>query len=256
MSAHADFAAVLLAPTFACPPGLKTWNGSDPAKRFAVYRNNVVVGLVDALADSYPVVQALVGEEFFRAMAREFVHQSPPRSPVLAWYGQGFAEFTENFPPADGLPYLADVARLEWLRVEAWHAADTEPLPVEHMADLLADADALPQTRFTLHPALRVMTFVHPIVSLWAAHQADDPATELAGIDMALAESALLMRPTLDVEIMHMESGAATFIRHLQTGLPFGQAVAAATDFDLPATLGLLIRSGAIVDSFPSDIPT
>ena len=256
MSAHADFSAVLLAPTFACPPALKTWNGSDPEKRFAVYRNNVVVGLVDALADSYPVVQALVGEEFFRAMAGVFVRQAPPRSPVLVWYGKGFAEFIEAFPPAEGLPYLADVARLEWLRVEAWHAANAEPFPVEHITDLLANADELPQTRFTLHPALRIMTSTHPVVSLWAAHLADDPATELAGIDMALAESALLMRPTLDVEIMHIEPGAAAFIRHLQTGLPFGQAVAAAAEFDLSATLGLLIRSGALVGSISSDFAT
>ena len=103
MTTHADFGAVLLAPTFQCPPGLTTWNGSDPAKRFGIYRNNVVVGLVDALADTYPVVQALVGEDFFRAMAGVFVRQVPPRTPVLAWYGEGFAGFVEQFPPAAGL---------------------------------------------------------------------------------------------------------------------------------------------------------
>jgi hypothetical protein len=246
MSAHADFGAVLLAPTFQCPPGLKTWNGSDPAKRFGVYRNNVVVGLVDALADSYPVVQALVGEDFFRAMAAEFVRQSPPRSPVLAWYGDGFAEFVETFPPVAGLPYLAGVARLEWLRVEAWHAADAVPLPMDRIADLLADAESLPQTRFTLHPALRVLRSQHPVVSLWAAHQTDDPAAALTEIDMADAEAALLLRPDLDVEIMRIEPGAAAFIGRLLTGETFGTATIA-EDFDLPATLGLLIRSGAIV---------
>lgn len=244
MSAHADFGAVLLAPTFQCPPGLKTWNGSDPAKRFGVYRNNVVVGLVDALADTYPVVQALVGEEFFRAMAADFVRQSPPRSPVLAWYGAGFAEFVETFPPVAGLPYLAGVARLEWLRVEAWHAADAAPLPMDRIADLLADAESLPQTRFTLHPALRVLRSAHPVVSLWAAHQGDDAATALATIDMAQGEAALLLRPGLDVEIVRIDPGAAEFIRHLQAGDALG---AVTGEFDVAAALGLLIRHGAIV---------
>lgn len=248
MSAHDDFAAVLLAPTFACPPGLKTWNGSDPEKRFAVYRNNVVVGLVDALADSYPVVQALVGEEFFRAMADVFVCQAPPRSPVLAWYGDGFAEFIEAFPPAEGLPYLADVARLEWRRVESWHAADVAAMPITQLTTLLADALHLPALRFALHPALRVVTSAHPVVSLWAAHQADDPGAALGNINMGSGEAALLIRPDLDVEIVRIEPGAAAFVRHLLAGETFGTAAAAAAeDFDLPATLGLLIRSGTIV---------
>lgn len=249
MSDHDDFAAVLLAPTFDCPPGLKAWNGSDPEKRFAVYRNNVMVSLVDALADSYPVVQALVGEAFFRAMASDFVRQSPPRAPVLAWYGDGFAEFIERFPPADGLPYLADVARLEWLRVEAWHAADATALPMVDLSALLADETRLPDTRFELHPALRVMASAHPVVSLWAAHQTDDPATALPKIDLANGEAVLLTRPGLDVDIVRIEPGASHFIGQLQAGVSFGAAVAASGVFDLVATLGLLIRSGALVQA-------
>lgn len=246
MSAHADFAAVLRALTIACPPGIKAWNGSDPEKRFAVYRNNVIVGLIDALTDCYPVVQALVSEEFFRAMAAEFVRRSPPRSPVLAWYGDGFADHIAGFPPAASLPYLSDVARLEWLRVEAWHAADALPLATETLATMLADAEHLPETRFALHPALRVMNSAHPVVSLWAAHQADDPAAALGTVDMDNCEAALLTRPDLDVDIVRIEPGAATFVNRLLSGETFGEA-AVAENFDLPATLGLLIRSGAIV---------
>jgi hypothetical protein len=139
MSIHASFSDALLDPAAPCPPGLSSWNGSDPAQRFAIYRNNVVVGLVDALADTYPVTQELVGEAFFRAMVREFVRAAPPRSPVLALYGQGFAEFIESFPPAAGLPYLAEVARLEMLRVRAWHAADAVPVTHKALATALAD---------------------------------------------------------------------------------------------------------------------
>ncbi len=121
MTAHADFAAALLDPDVAAPDGLVAWNGSDPAHRFAVYRNNVTSALSDVLADSFPVTQQLVGEEFFRAMARIFLRGSPPPSPILTAYGEGFPAFVADFAPARTVPFLADVARLEWLRLRALH---------------------------------------------------------------------------------------------------------------------------------------
>lgn len=247
MTAQSIFAPALLAPEASCPPGLVSWNGSDPARRFGVYRNNVIVALVDALADTYPVVQSLVGEDFFRATAAEFVRQAPPRTPVLAWYGADFADFLAGFPPAAALPYLPDVARLEWLRVTAWHAADAPALPHENLADLLADAGRLPGTSFLLHPALRVFSSAHPVVSLWAAHQHDDAEAALAAIDLARGEAALLLRPQLEVDIIGIEPGAATFIHCLQAGDTFACAAGVGGEFDLAATLGLLIRHGAIV---------
>jgi hypothetical protein len=252
MNAQPAFAEALLAADPVCPPGLTTWNGSAPEKRFAVYRNNVTVGLVDALADSFPVTQELVGEDFFRAMAREFARQAPPRSPVLALYGDGFAEFIEAFPPAAALPYLADVARLELLRVQAWHAADAEPLAMERIGRLLADAEALPQARFTLHPSLRLLRSRHAVVSLWAAHQSAAAVPSLATIDTASAESALVLRQGLEVEISAITEGAATFIELLQQGQAFGlaagQALGADSRFDLAQTLGVLVRGGALAD--------
>ena len=112
-----------------CPDGLAAWNGSDPAARFAVHRNNVVASLVDALAETFPVSQELVGEEFFRAMAKALraAHRRRARC-VLATYGDAFPAFVERFPPAQALPYLADVARLEMARVRAFHAADAQPV--------------------------------------------------------------------------------------------------------------------------------
>jgi hypothetical protein len=247
----ADFSAALLAPAAACPPGLTTWNGSDPQKRFAVYRNNVIVGLVDALADSFPVALALVGEDFFRAMAREFVRVQPPCSPVLALYGDGFAGFIENFPPVAGLPYLADLARLEYLRVLAWHAADVDAVTPE-----CASAPCLPirmgllQVRLTLHPALFVLPSAHAVVALWAAHQADSPAQALAAVDPAQAEAALLWRNGLEVEIRRIGPGTALFIGQLQQAASLAEAGAAAmaaeAEFDPATTLALLIRCGAV----------
>lgn len=255
MSAAA-FAAALRAPTFACPPGLTAWNGSDPGGRFAIYRNNHLVSLVDALADSYPVVRALVGDEFFRAMAREFVLRSPPTSPVLAWYGADFPGFVAGFPPAGTLPCLADVARLEWLRVDAWHAADANPLPVGELAALSDHPARLPAARFSLHPALRVMQSPHPVVSIWDAHQGRDPGAALADIDMGCAEAAVLVRPGLEVEIVPVPPAAAAFIAGLGAGLALG-AAAAAAPCDIAQALAVLIRGGALTAiAFPEETPS
>jgi hypothetical protein len=250
MSLHRTFADSLLAEVPICPPGLTVWNRSDPGRRFAVYRNNVMVSLVDALADTYPVTQALVGEEFFRSMAGVFTRANPPRTPVMAHYGHGFAGFIESFPPAAGLPYLADVARLEMLRVQACHAADAAAIRPEEITVLLADPERVGQARFRFHPSLQTLVSPYAVASLWAAHQAEDLDAALAAVDLSLPESALIVRVGLDVEIHRIRAATPDFIRHLQAGLGLAAAVerALTTDatFDLTGTLGLLLRSNSI----------
>jgi hypothetical protein len=119
------------------PAGVTATAPDDLAQRFAVYRNNVTVGLVDALAARFPVIQRLVGVEFFRAVAREFARSHPPRSPLLFLWGEAFPDFLAALPSLADYPYMADVARIEVARGVAYHAADAMPLPV---SDLLAAA--------------------------------------------------------------------------------------------------------------------
>jgi hypothetical protein len=249
---NTTFAAALLDPAAPCPPGLVTWNGSDAAQRFGVYRNNVTVSLIDAVAETFPVVQQLVGAEFFRAMAGEFVRQSPPVSPVLAWYGDAFAGFLATFPPAAGVPYLADVARLEYARVLAFHAADADPVPVAEIAACLNDPEVLPALRLHLHPSLQVIDSPFAIASLWGAHQNPHQGTvELAGIDPAQPECALVLRHGLSVEVVAVPAAAGRFIVALQGGATLGAAVQQAgtdgTPFDPTPVLGLLIGRELLV---------
>lgn len=248
MSMQADFAAALIDPAAACPAGLKTWNGSDPAQRFAVYRNNVAVSLVDALADTYPVTQALVGVDFFRAMARLFALAQPPRSPVLACYGQGFAGFIEGFSPAASVPYLADVARLEMARVLSFHAADATSVTPEEIQQYIAQPVRLPNLRIGLHPALFLMASPYAVASLWAAHQ--DEGSPIVAIDIDQPEHVLLMRRELAVELHVITAADHLFIGQLVEGSMLGLAAQMAlqtdADFELSAVLGLLIRLGAI----------
>jgi len=248
MSAQAAFAAALLDAQRPCPAGLLAWNGSDPAKRFAVYRNNVVSSLIDALADTFPVTRELVGDEFFRAMARVFVAAIPPRSPVLAEYGQEFPAFVESFPPARGVPYLADVARLEWLYLTAYHAPDAEPLSEAGFQAALASADDLPGARIRLHPSAGLLRSPYAVFSLWAAHQG---ALDIGTVDPYQAEDVLVVRPRWDVLVLPLRPGAGRFVAGLAGGSAFGESARAASetrpDFDLGATLADLIGAGAVV---------
>jgi hypothetical protein len=247
----ASFAAALLDPTRAVPAGLRAWNGSDPARRFAVYRNNVVTSLVDALADTFPVVRELVGSGFFDAMARVFVAAHPPASPVLSEYGDALPGFVETFGPAASVPYLADVARLERARVCAFHAADAPALAPAAIAPHLADAQALPQTRLVLNPSVAVVASRFAIVSLWAAHQGQG---DIAGVDPLQPEAALVLRQGDEVAVITIAHADAGFLRALLDGCLLGAAVDRAArgapadgqPFDLAAAFGLLLGHGAL----------
>ena len=246
MTTQAAFAAALINPQASCPSGLVSWNGSDPAQRFAVYRNNAMASRVGALADTFPVLQRMVGEAFFRATAAGFVHAFPPTSPLLVNYGEGFAQYVASFVPASGLPYLADLARLEWSYVQSFHAADAEALPLTELTPLLADEARLARVCFGLQPSLCVLQSAYAVHSLWAAHQGAETEMALQSINPVQPESVLLLRQGLVVEVIRLEQGAAVFIEQLVCGLSFAAAVNAAPAFDLTAALGWLLRGGAI----------
>ena len=238
-----DFARALLDPALPPPPGLVSFNGSDPHQRFAVYRNNVVVSLVDALAARFPVVLALVGEDFFRAMARVFVGQHLPRSPLMAKYGEEFPAFIAGFAPAAGLPYLTDVAALEAARTRAYHAADAAALGPADFAGIAQEA--LPDLVVESHPSVQIIVSRFAIVSLWAAHQG---TLDIGEVDPLTPEDALVVRPRLDVEVSRLMPGAAGFLQHLASGKRLGEAAAAAIGahpaFDVASAFQLLLATG------------
>lgn len=244
MSTQAAFAAALLDPQRACPKGLFSANGADPTRRFAVYRNNVHSSLINALADSYPVVLQLVGDAFFRAMAALYVQNHSPQSPLINDYGNAMAEFIEGFAPAASVPYLADVARLERLRVMAYHAADAQPLSHEQIAAALSDPLALSLLTIELHPSLNLLNSGFAVVAIWAAHQQD---ATLAGIDLNQEQRALVLRNGLEVEVFAIDHGASVFIQNLRNGHTLAQALESTPTFDLDQTLAVLISHNAII---------
>lgn len=253
MSLQPAFAAALLDPSAPRPPGLRAWNGSDPSPRYDVHRNNATTSLVRALEDGFPVACALVGDDFFRAMAREYVRAEPPRSPVLIEYGGGFAGFIAGFAPASSLPFLADVARLERARLEAFHAADAASLDAAAFAPWLQAPDALMRRRAVLHPSLRLVPRARCVLELWRAHQPGEENRLPEALDAAAGEGRqdlLVLRPALEVQAWALPPGACMALSALRSGATVGEALSAAAGepkFDLAAVVAVLVQHGALV---------
>lgn len=247
MSIQQTFAEALLAPQATCPEGVFSSNGAEPASRFAVYRNNVHSALINALTAAYPVARQLVGDEFFRAMAGLYAQAHPPTSPLISEYGGTFADFIQGFEPAWSVPYLADVARLERLRVRAYHAADCQVLDQHSVLGQLQGCAQLGQLRVGLHPSLATLESSYAVVSVWAAHQADGA---IASLNPWHAQGGLILRQGLVVKVFAIDRGSVTFINRLNQGAGLEMAIAdalkASDEFDLHLCLTLLISHDAI----------
>ncbi len=207
----------------------------------------LVIGLIKTLQARFPVVEKLVGEEFFAAMARIFVAKAPPRTPILTTYGDGFADFIAAFEPARELRYLADVARIEAARTRAYHAPDAAPIDRSRFAAL--DPHAVSEIRVTLHPSTEIVRSPYPIVTIWAMNSGEQP---LAPIADWRGEDALVLRPYLEVEVRLLPPGGAAFLLAPSSGHTIREAAEAAfsehPQFDLSRGLAELISSGVVVE--------
>lgn len=243
---HERFAAALLDPARAAPPEI-----GRAGRRFAVYRNNLRVSLSDGLVARFPLCHALVGDAFFRAMAGRFIEACPPRSPVLATWGDALPAFIEVFPPLSALPYLADCARLEVLRTEAYHAADAIPLDAADLAAIPAGTwDAM---RLSLHPSVRLLASPHPVASLWQMHAGS------GGSGIAWdPEEVLVARAGDAVEVTRLPKGGVAFLtalRDLSVGAATHRIGLAEADFDLTACLTAAIHQRILVGRLPTQRP-
>jgi len=212
-------------------------------KRLQVYRNNTIISLTEALKATYPVVSALVGEQFFTFAAKSCIEAHPPRVPRLAEYGAEFADFLAGLAPAQSLPYLPDVARLEWSINEAYHAPDDTGLTPQSLSKVPQEQFAA--VSFKLRSSGRLLHAEYRVDRLWRAHQ---PGSSLEGLDIAGDCHLLVYRPAGDVELMTLDAAGFALLSEIDRGAPLEAAytVAAAVDpaFNLTAALGTHLTLG------------
>jgi len=239
----ADFSPALLNPEIETPATVAGPNEKAAIKRYNVYRNNVTVSLIDALAAVYPAVHRIVGVEFFRDIARLHIRAMPPTSPLLFEYGRDFPGFIERYQYAHSMPWLADIARLERAWLDAYHAADGEVLTSQTLASI--PPDRLADVIFVPQPAARIVRSDFAAVSIFAANRPEAP---VGRIEVTTPEDALITRAGLDVVVRRLPAGGADFLTHLALGEPLGEAASAAFEasasFDLAANIAGMIEAG------------
>jgi hypothetical protein len=213
-------------------------------KRYNIYRNNVTVSLIDALAAIFPATQRITGGEFFRAMARFHIRETPPTSPLLFEYGRDFPSFIGRYEYAQAMPWLADVARLERAWLDAYHAADEDALTPEVLAAV--PSERLADTIFVAHPSTRIVRSNFAVVAIFVANRAEGP---VGPVNVSESEDAVITRPDLDVVVRRLPDGGAVFLTYLASGETLGEAAALAFEanplFDLSANIAGVIEAGA-----------
>ena len=246
---QADFAAALIdsGKTSALAPVLAR-NDARALDRIALYRGNVSAACEKALSNAYPVVRALVGDEFFSGLARAYSRAHPSVSGDLNRFGARFAEFIDGFEHAQSLPYLGDVAALEWSVHVAHYAADAVALSRERIAAL--PPEELLSARFALHPACAWLRSPFPIASIWLAHQ---PQTGVALPDsLDRRELPLVVRPRWRVEVLLSSPGELAALARLREGADVENAITAGLraepGFAFPKALVRWVEFSVLVD--------
>jgi len=216
------------------------------AARLRIHRHHVRQSLVGALAATFPTVQAIVGEAYFRTLAEGFILRELPGQPVLAEYGAGFPVFVSGYGPAAALPYLADMAQLDWALNLAFHAPQENRLTASGLADLPAER------LFDLKPALAagstLLRSAYPIDRIWAASQ---PGATVGTVSLEEGPaSVLVLRRPDDAAFASLDAAEQVFLAALVGGSSLGEAAEAAVSVEPAADPSTILARLLALEAF------
>ena len=195
--------------------------------RFALYRGNLTENWRKTLASAYPVLLALVGEEFFGGLARAYGRAHPSDDPDLNQFGAHFADFLREFPHVAEYPYLPDMATLEWSLHRAHYAPAAQGLTAQQLS--IIAPEAFEQSKFKLHPASRLLASAWAIIPLWQAHHQEDvPFPQ----EMAAASYGITVRPQWHANVLPLSAASHAALTVLSQGGDMGAALDAAFELD------------------------
>ena len=207
-------------------------------QRFALYRGNLS-GIWDkTLAAAYPVLKALVGDEFFSALSRAYGKAYPSRVGDLNLFGAQFADFLTDFPHVAQYPYFPDMARLEWALHCAHYAPNAQPIDAAELTQLTPDQ--LDNARLFFTPACQLAASEWAVVELWQAHQPSEKAAFPA--DMAHRNFGLVVRPQWTAHVLPLSAAAHRALAALQRGQTLGFALDAALEMDAEFDFGSYLQ--------------
>jgi hypothetical protein len=217
-------------------------------QRLGIYRGSVHGILTQALSATYPVCQALVGESFFSKMCSVFIDQSPPSSPYFHEYGDAFADFIQTFPPAQSLPYLSDMAHLEWARHCAWQRSNQTNSDFSLLANLSPEAQL--QCQFQLPQSAQLLSSSYAVDALWQAHQTTE-AVDFSQLAINEPCDCIIWRAARTIQQQPLNETQAQFLQAIKQQHTLAEL---ATQFaeQLPPLLSEAIQTGWI-HSFHTD---
>jgi hypothetical protein len=217
--------------------------------RLDIYRNTIFFGLTQALRLAFPAVDRLVGAEFFEGAADIFIREHLPRAAYLDQYGGGFPEFLRHFARAASLPYLGDVARLEWAVNRALHAPDVQPLELSELAEIAPENRG--DVSFQPHPSVGVLRSQYPVDDIWRSVLAGDDQA-LAAVDLAAGPIFLLVERTKgDVEVARLQQAGWSFLKALCRGEALLSAMDSTAGLDAAKLLAQHLAAGRFIAFAP-----
>ena len=217
-------------------------------QRFQVYRNNFIVLNGDAIAAMYPVIKRLVGDDAFRLLASSYVRRYPPMERTLLLYGDSFPDYLASIAELSALPYLADVARLEFAWTSAYHAVDAAGLAPEQMAAL--DNSEMAAVRLTPHPSMQLIASDYPLYRIWVSNQPDSLEQQVS-LDEG-SSRLIVIRPRLEVEVREVDAAEFIFMEHLSANATVAEAYESAVQVDSEFDLSSLFQRHLLDGTFCS----
>jgi hypothetical protein len=206
--------------------------------RLGIHRHHILLSLTEALKANFPVVCRVVDPRFFAYAADAFIRMHPPSAPCLAEYGAEFPDFIRAFEPARALPYLGDLARLEWAIMESRNAPEAAPITAESLRHVpVVD---YPNLTLQLDPSLRLLRTLWAVERIWAAHQGEEPQ---AAIELGSEGSRLIVRRRgAENEVESVEPATFAFMAALRHGRSLAKAGAAGLAADPFFDMALMLR--------------
>jgi hypothetical protein len=183
-------------------------------ERWQVYRSGYLARLVESLENDYPALRRILGEGPFRSLVARYVQACPPRSFDLGRAGDRLAEMLERDPLSEGLPFLSDLARLEWAVACAFVAADTAPVEWSELQALAPEAVA--ERPLALAPGARLICSPWPVLDLRSCREQDDGEVDL--VVEGRPQNAVVHRRGLEVHCRRLEGFEVRLLEAIARG--------------------------------------